>query len=57
MASEFKIATLTVHEDIAWCKYIEYYLQDGYSDKRADAAAWKDLVKEFPRLAAFDGAR
>ncbi len=52
-----KKAILTLEENKTWIKYFEYYLNLGYSDKKADFKAWIDLQKEFPRLQEFNGIK
>jgi hypothetical protein len=52
-----QLATLTPEEDKVWDKTFEHYLGEGYSDSRADRAAWKDLQQQFPRLKKYDGIR
>lgn len=51
-----KLATLTPAEDKAWVKAFCFYLQD-HSVTEADRLTWRDLVKEFPRLRQYDGAK
>lgn len=41
---------LTEKEDSVWEDSFEYYKNEGYSDKKADELAYKDLVKEFPHI-------
>jgi hypothetical protein len=52
-----RIAKLTGKEDKAWKHAFRFYLDKGYSDSKADEAAWKDLLLEFARLTNFDGCR
>jgi hypothetical protein len=48
-------AVLTTEEDKAWNKAFEFYINQGYSDLKADERAWKDLQIEFPRLKKYEG--
>lgn len=51
-----KLATLTPAEDKAWVAAFAYALTElHYDPRRADRYAWRDVRKQFPRLAAFDG--
>lgn len=51
-----KIAKLTAEEKKAWEKYFAYYVDDeGFSDIDADAATWRDMQNEFPRLRNYEG--
>ena len=51
-----KLAKLTPEEDRIWTKYITFYIDDGWTDEKADKKAWEDLITEFPRLKEFQGA-
>lgn len=50
------LAKLTPAEESAWNKAFSMYVEEGIPDDQADKLAWDDLVEEFPRLKAFDGA-
>lgn len=53
-----KIAKLTRAESKAWGTEFQWAkVANKYGDQRADAYAWRCLVKRFPRLKAFDGCR
>lgn len=49
-------AHLTPEEDHAWEFALNYYLDEGKTPLQADKLAWRDIVKEFPRLKQFWGA-
>jgi hypothetical protein len=51
-----KLATLTPEEDRFWTNTFSDYVNDGYSDSKADKLAWKETVAQFPRLRAYQGA-
>lgn len=48
-------ARLSAVEDKAWAFAFLYYLESGASELKADRLAWRDIKKEFPRLAKFQG--
>jgi hypothetical protein len=50
-----KLARLTPKEDRSWVIAFCYYVDDGCSDLKADASAWRDICEEFPRLREYDG--
>lgn len=50
-------ARLTIAENKAWEFAFAFHVDNGMSDKRADALAWKDLCAEFTRLRKFQGCR
>jgi hypothetical protein len=52
-----KIARLTVEENRAWEFAFCFYREKTRMDLHADKLAWKDLIREFPRLALFDRCR
>lgn len=50
-------AKLTPEENQSWEALFAYYVdEEALSDNEADAATWKDLQEQFPRLQEFDGA-
>jgi|SRR5579859_1123985 len=51
-----RLARFTDEEERAWQHAFAFYLDHGMSDDQADAAAWKDVQEEFPRLKDYDGA-
>jgi len=51
-----KLAKFTLDEDNTWQYAFQYYLDEGKSEKQADALAWKDTVAEYPRLKGYRGA-
>ena len=51
-----RLAQFTDAEEKAWQHALAFYLDQGMSDGQADAAAWKDVQEEFPRLKDYDGA-
>ena len=52
-----KLAALTPAEDYRWEQLFSSAINSGYSEKRADADAWRGVCEEFPRLRRYDGAR
>lgn len=52
---ETKSTTLTPDENRAWEFAFAHYVESGMDGIAADAAAWRDIQLQFPRLAAFDG--
>jgi hypothetical protein len=50
-----KLARLTPQEDRSWVIAFCYYVDDGYSDLKADGLAWRDVCEEFPRLREYGG--
>lgn len=50
-----KLAKLSSWEEKSWEHAFTYYLNKGKTDEQADQLAWKDMLKEFPRLNKFDG--
>lgn len=50
-----KRARLTAREDRAWVIALCYYVDEGYSDLKADKLTWRDMCEEFPRLKQYDG--
>ena len=51
------LAELTPEENKAWETAFAFHIDDGKNDNDADKEAWADVVKEFPRLAKFNGAK
>lgn len=49
-----KLAQLTVEEQQAKEKAIDFYLYIGKTDVEAIRLAWRDVQKAFPRLQEFD---
>ena len=50
------LATLTPAEDKAWRHAFCYAITElDYDATCADMYAWQDIVKQFPRLATFEG--
>lgn len=53
-----KLATLTKAEAVEYASGFEFYMNNVRKDtKRADGYAWRAIVRTFPRLAAYKGAR
>jgi len=52
-----RIAKLTPEENRSWEFAFAFYLDEGYSDSKADGLTWRDMVLEFPRLKNFAGCR
>jgi hypothetical protein len=52
-----RLAKLNAKEESAWTFAFEFYVVQNKSNKVADRLAWRDVVKEFPRLAKYDGAK
>lgn len=50
-------ARLTPAEKKVWESAFAYHKSSGQGDAEADRRAWRDLVKEFPRLQGYKGAR
>lgn len=49
---------LTGAQQSRWENYFSFYVQDeGKSDSAADRLAWRDLVKDFPELKKYRGAK
>lgn len=51
-----RLAQFTDAEEKAWQHAFAFYLDQGMSETRADAAAWAEVQEQFPRLKAYDGA-
>jgi len=51
-----KLAQLTVEEERAKEKAMDFYRYTGKSEVEADRLAWADIQKQFPRLKDYDGA-
>ena len=51
-----KLAQLTVEEDRAKEKAMDFYRYTGKSEVEAERLAWADIQKQFPRLKDYDGA-
>jgi len=49
-----KFAQLTVEEERARERAIDFYRYVGKSDTEANRLAWADVQKAFPRLMAYD---
>jgi len=49
-----KFAQLTVEEERARERAIDFYRYVGKSDTEANRLAWADIQKAFPRLMAYD---
>lgn len=52
-----KRATLTKKENRDWEELFAFYINQGFDDAKADAAAWKDLQGVYPRLQPFKGCK
>jgi len=50
-----RLATLTPFEDKRWVFAFCFYVDDGYTDVRADRLAWRDMCADFPRLRGYAG--
>lgn len=52
-----RLATLTPDEDVAWENAFVCSKDAGMTDMEADAQAWSEVQREFPRLREFDGCQ
>lgn len=51
-----KLARFTDAEEKIWLAAFYFHKDRGLTDDAADQRAWRDVVKEFPRLKSYDGA-
>jgi hypothetical protein len=51
-----KLARFNAAENKAWVFAFNYHLEAHCGPMEADRRAWRDMVKEFPRLRKFTGA-
>jgi hypothetical protein len=52
-----QIAELTPQENHSWEFAFTFYLDEGFSQSKADKLTWRDMLLEFPRLKHFAGCR
>jgi hypothetical protein len=52
-----KLASLTTAENHDWEWLFSWYMNNGFTEIKADRNAWKDLQALYPRLRKFRGCR
>jgi len=57
--AEFKrLASLTVEENNVWIELFNYHIfEEGMNELKSDKLTWQELVKRFPRLKKYKGAK
>lgn len=57
--AEFKrLASLNIEENNVWIELFNYHIfEEGMTELKADRLAWQELVKRFPRLKKYKGAK
>lgn len=51
---KIKICKLTKKQNKIWISAFSFYLDEGKNQSQADKLAFKDLIKEFPKLKKCD---